>query len=165
MSPPRNARIACAYIPILSLDLGEAYRSLRLLHPIMSNSPLSDDSSTDEETRQENQALYPILRTTTEEREYNTIPGSSQATIACLMHRTAQANPLVRRFAQERRPRRQYTPYPTSPTTPIRPQPAPNQSTSHRSSSQQIQPQTQRYQQVQLATPPNRVTSTICTIS
>ena len=176
MSPPRNARIACASFTFRCIDIGEAYRSLRLLHPIMSNSPLSDDSSTDEETRQENQALYPLLRTTPEERDYHTIPGSAQATIACLTHRTAQANPLVQRCSQDRRLQRHFSPVSFSTTR------STSQQVSNQTQNQPIQRQwlvrnhehysiqgnqqsSQRLQHIQVATPPNRITSTICSIS
>ena len=89
------------------MDLRDAYWSLKLTYAPLPQSTrifvihmgdhISDDSSTDEETRREHQRLYPILRTTEEEREYGTIPGSVPATLAALAHRTAQPNPLVPR--------------------------------------------------------------------
>ena len=61
--------------------------------PIKNNTApkdLTDDSSSDEE-------VPPQLKTTIEEREYGTIPGSREATIAALSHSRAQANPVVPR--------------------------------------------------------------------
>ena len=49
---------------------------------------MSDDDTSDEETD-------PQLRTTPEERDYSTVPGSAQATQAALMHSRAQTNPTV----------------------------------------------------------------------
>lgn len=103
MSPPHGHASSPIYNnPFICLDLREAYYSLYIYDTNMSDAPLSDDSSTDEETRAENQRLYPSLRTTIEEREYGTIPGSAQATTAALTHRRAQANPVVRRMNQGR---------------------------------------------------------------
>ena len=51
---------------------------------------LSDSDSSEEETSQH-------LRTSPEERLYNTIKGSAQATQAALTHTMAQCNPTVER--------------------------------------------------------------------
>ena len=51
---------------------------------------LSDSDSSEEETSQH-------LCTSTEERLYNTIKGSAQATQVALAHTTAQCNPTVER--------------------------------------------------------------------
>ena len=51
---------------------------------------LPDDSTSDEE-------MPDLLRTSTEEREFGSIPGSSIATAAALSHIKAQANPVVPR--------------------------------------------------------------------
>ena len=51
---------------------------------------LSDSNSSEEETSQH-------LRTSPEERLYNTIKGSAQATQVALAHTTAQCNPTVER--------------------------------------------------------------------
>ena len=51
---------------------------------------LSDSDSSEEETIQ-------YLRTSTEERLYNTIKGSAQATQAALAHTTVQCNPTIER--------------------------------------------------------------------
>ena len=49
---------------------------------------MSDDDTSDEE-------VDPQLLTTPEEREYETVPGSAQATQAALAHTRAQTNPTV----------------------------------------------------------------------
>ena len=49
---------------------------------------MSDDDTSDEETD-------PQLRTTPEERDYRTVPGSTQATQAALSYSRAQTNPTV----------------------------------------------------------------------
>ena len=49
---------------------------------------MSDDDTSDKGTD-------PRLRTTPEERDYGTIPGSTQATQAALSHTRAQTNPTV----------------------------------------------------------------------
>ena len=51
---------------------------------------LSDSNSSEEETSQH-------LRTSLEERLYNTVKGSAQATQVALAHTTAQCNPTVER--------------------------------------------------------------------
>ena len=51
---------------------------------------LSDSDSLEEETSQH-------LRTSPEERPYNTVKGSAQATQVALAHTTAQCNPTVER--------------------------------------------------------------------
>ena len=51
---------------------------------------LSDSDSSEEETSQH-------LRTSPEERLYNTVKGSAQAMQAALAHTTAQCNPTVER--------------------------------------------------------------------
>ena len=51
---------------------------------------LSDSDSDDNE-------IDPRLKTSIEERQYNTIPGSALATQIALSHYTAQANPTVER--------------------------------------------------------------------
>ena len=51
---------------------------------------LSDSNSLEEETTQH-------LRTSPEERLYNTVKGSAQATQVALAHTTAQCNPTVER--------------------------------------------------------------------
>ena len=51
---------------------------------------LSDSNSLEEETSQ-------YLRTSPEERLYNTVKGSVQATQVALAHTTAQCNPTVKR--------------------------------------------------------------------
>ena len=51
---------------------------------------ISDSESSDEELNQH-------LRTSQEERLYNTIKGSAQATQAALAYTTAQCNPTVKR--------------------------------------------------------------------
>ena len=58
---------------------------------------LSDSDSDDNE-------INPRLKTSIEERQYNTIPGSAIATRIALSHSRAQANPTV-----ERGPPRQKT--------------------------------------------------------
>ena len=58
---------------------------------------LSDSDSDDNETE-------PRLKTSIEERQYNTIPGSNIATEIALSHSRAQANPTM-----ERGPSRQKT--------------------------------------------------------
>ena len=54
------------------------------------NDYLSDSDSSEEEISQH-------LRTSPEERLYNTIKGSAQATQVALAHTTAQCNPTVKR--------------------------------------------------------------------
>ena len=49
---------------------------------------MSDDDTSDEE-------VDPRLQTTPEERQYETVPGSAQATQAALSHTRAQTNPVV----------------------------------------------------------------------
>ena len=56
---------------------------------------MSDDDTSDEETD-------PRLRTTPKERDYGTVPGSTQATHAALSYSRAQTNATV-----ERRPPRE----------------------------------------------------------
>ena len=51
---------------------------------------LSDSDSDDNE-------INPKLKTSIEERQYNTIPGSALATCIALSHSRAQANPTVER--------------------------------------------------------------------
>ena len=51
---------------------------------------LSDSDSDDNE-------IYPKLKTSIEERQYNTIPGSTIATQIALSHSRAQVNPTVER--------------------------------------------------------------------
>ena len=51
---------------------------------------LSDSDSDDNETN-------PRLKTSVEERQYNTIPGSAIATCIALSYSRAQANPIVER--------------------------------------------------------------------
>ena len=54
------------------------------------NDYISDSESSEEETSQH-------LHTSPEERLYNTVKGSAQATQAALAHTTAQCNPTVKR--------------------------------------------------------------------
>ena len=49
---------------------------------------MSDDDTSDKE-------VDPHLQTTPEERQYRTVPGSTQATQAALAHTRAQTNPIV----------------------------------------------------------------------
>ena len=49
---------------------------------------ISDDDTSEDE-------IDPQLKTTPEERQYRTIPGSTQATQAALSHTTAQTNPVM----------------------------------------------------------------------
>ena len=49
---------------------------------------ISDDNTSEDE-------INPQLKTTPEERQYGTIPGSAQATQAALSHTRAQTNPVV----------------------------------------------------------------------
>ena len=90
MSPSRSSLRSLPF-GFSTFDLRAAYYFIQMAEHI------SDDSSTDEDTRAENRALYPVLRTTEEEREYGSIPGSPVATAAALAHRTAQTNPTVPR--------------------------------------------------------------------
>ena len=98
-------------------------------------SQVSDDSSTDEDTRREQQHLYPILKTTEEEREYGTIPGSPQATAAAIAHIRPQTNPTVPRGppshaerAQAKRYRRKQPASPMKLTLVPRTEPPPQRS-------------------------------------
>lgn len=105
MSPPSLIHIRFPISCYQSLDLKDAYYYIRMQQP--ADQPLSDDSSTDEETRQENSRQIPLLRTTVEEREYSSIPGSEIASVIALSFRTAQANPTVPRgHSPQRTPRR-----------------------------------------------------------
>ena len=58
-------------------------------NPTNPNDQLSDSDTMDEES------INPILKTSVEERQYGTIPGSALATQAALSHSRAQANPTV----------------------------------------------------------------------
>ena len=53
------------------------------------NKQLSDSNTSDEEP------IYPKLKTSVEERQYGTIPGSVLATQTALSHICTQANPTV----------------------------------------------------------------------
>ena len=53
-----------------------------------SNSLTDSDTSDDTE-------VNPRFKTSVEEREYNTIPGSATATLMALSHSRAQANPII----------------------------------------------------------------------
>ena len=59
--------------------------------PKNSNKQLSDSDTSDEEP------INPILKTSVEERHYETIPDSALALQAALSHSRAQANPTVER--------------------------------------------------------------------
>ena len=70
-----------------------ASRSLMVLKDTRPNNQskyLSDSDSDDNE-------IDPRLNISTEERQYNTIPGSAIATQIALSHSRAQANPTVER--------------------------------------------------------------------
>ena len=54
------------------------------------NKQLSDSDTLDEEP------INPKLKTSVEERQYDTIPGSALATQAALSHICSQANPTVK---------------------------------------------------------------------
>ena len=59
--------------------------------PKSPNKQLSDSDTSDEEQ------INPVLKTSVEERQYGTIPGSALATHVALSHFGAQANPTVQR--------------------------------------------------------------------
>ena len=77
-----------------TIDLRDAFYSIPIDNSHMSEQSapcLPDDtSSSDDETD-------PTLKTTIEEKEYNTIPGSAIATAIATSFRTAQVNPTVPR--------------------------------------------------------------------
>lgn len=94
-------------LPYLLLDIRDGFYAIQLEQPEihfvehnninMAEQPMSDDSSTDEETRREWERLYPQLQMTEEEVEFGTIPGSVEATTMAMAHRRAHANPTVER--------------------------------------------------------------------
>ena len=59
--------------------------------PVSQSKSLSDSDSSDDNE------INPRLRTTVEERQYNTIPGSAISTHIALSYSRAQANPTVER--------------------------------------------------------------------
>ena len=59
--------------------------------PISPSKCLSDSDSSD------NNEINPRLKTSVEERQYNTIPGSAIATCIALSYSRAQANPTIER--------------------------------------------------------------------
>ena len=59
--------------------------------PVSQSKSLSDSDSSD------NNKINPRLKTSVEERQYNTIPGSATATHIALSYSRAQANPTVER--------------------------------------------------------------------
>ena len=59
--------------------------------PKSPNKQLSDSDTSDEEQ------IYPIFKTSVEERHYGTIPGSALATKIAISNSRAQANPTVER--------------------------------------------------------------------
>ena len=64
--------------------------------PSQSKSLTDNDSSDDNE-------VNPRFKTSVEERQYNTIPGSAPATHVALSYSRAQANPTVERGAPHQR--------------------------------------------------------------
>ena len=64
---------------------------------VLKETKLSSQSKYLSDSDSDNNEINPRLKTSTEERQYNTIPGSAIATHIALSHSRAQANPTVER--------------------------------------------------------------------
>ena len=72
-------------------------RQNRILMAEKKEEPVSQSKSLTDSDSSDNNEVNPRLKTSIEERQYNTIPGSAIATRIALNYSRAQANPTIER--------------------------------------------------------------------